>query len=118
MKRSIIGVAALLLLLSSATYAAPPRPRPRPGFVLGRVLAWFGLGQHWQVRVVRPCPPAPHPPAFAHSPKAHYDRGWHWGWLNGRRIGHGRNDSNRRDRRDSERPRDGEHEQGHGGGRK
>lgn len=117
MKRSIIAGAVLLLLFSGVTYAAPPRPRPRPRFFLGPVLSWLGFGNHWQVRVVRPYPPARRLPVFAHRPAVHYNRGWHWGWNNGRHIGWDRNDRNHRDRRGQDRPRDGEHQHGRGGGR-
>lgn len=117
MKRSLIAVVALLLLASSATYAAPPR---RPRFFLGPVLWWLGLVHHEQTW-------APRPDQYGHREHAYapghwqmppwikgtpyYSRGWHWGWQNGRHYGWERNNPGRR-----EKPRTGGPDQGRGGG--
>jgi hypothetical protein len=100
MKRSLIAIAALLLLLTSATYANPPRPRPRARFFLGPVLAWFGFGHHWQIRS---CPPAHRPPAILHKPKP----GWHFGWQRGRHNGW-KNDDRSHQRPGNDRPHQNE----------
>ena len=79
MKRSIIAVAALLLLLgASTTYASPRRAPRRPRF-WGSMLCWLGFGHHHHPpRMARPHPPAHRPPAFA--PGRGWQRGRHHGW--------------------------------------
>ena len=114
MKRSLIAIAALLLLLSSTTYATPPRSQRRVRFFWGPVLAWFGFGHHHgQDRMERQCPPAHRPPAFDHRPNP----GRHLGWERGRHNGWNHNDQPRGQRPGNGRPREDEHGNGRGGGR-
>jgi len=116
MKRSIIAVAALLLLLSSTTYATPPRPRPRPRFFLGSVLCWLGIiHHHAPVRMARPCPPAHRPRALAPEHRGRPKPGWHFGWDSGRRNGR-RHDNEHRGKPGPDRPREGERGRGRGRG--
>jgi hypothetical protein len=107
MKRSIITVAALLLLLSSATYAAPPRPVRRAPRFWGSVLCWLGFGQHRAPAfTVRPRVVRPH--VIVLGPRRHRDNGWHYGWNK-------QNDRNRRGGRPGDgRPHDGEQGRGRG----
>jgi len=115
MKRSLIAVAALVLLLSSATYATPRRARrraPRARF-WGTLLCWLGHSHH---HGHERCAPRHEygrtPPGYRGRPNP----GWHWGWQNGRHKGWDRNDPHRRERRGSDRPHERERGRGHGGG--
>ncbi len=89
MKRSIIATAALMLLLSGATYAHPPRRRHRPRIVSGPELAWFACGhRHEWVLVERHCYREFGPPQvyFEWSLSGDCDcPGWRWHWEHGRR---------------------------------
>ncbi|MBN2464814.1 hypothetical protein JXD38_04210 [candidate division WOR-3 bacterium] len=118
MKRSIIAVAALLLLLSSATYASPPRPARRHPRFWSSVLCWLGFGHHrGPAIVVRP--KVVRPRVVVLGPRRHSDNGWHWGWRNGRHYSWNRkNDRNHRGRPGDQRPHDGEHGRGRGGDRR
>ena len=114
MKRSIIATAALLLLVSSATYAFPPRPRHRPRIVSGPELAWFACGhRHEWVRVERHYYREFGPPLVYFEWTLSGDRGcpgWQWGWDHGRRPDWDRHDWG--GRRGPERPP--ERGRGHG----
>ncbi len=113
MKRSIIAVAAVLLLLgASTTYASPRRPR-RPRF-WGAVFCWLGLGHHEPIRMARPHPHGHRLPALEPGHRGGPPPGGHWGWRNGRHEGWNRNDPPRGRRPDGGRPR--ERERGHGRG--
>jgi hypothetical protein len=116
MKRSLIAIAALLVLLSSATYANPPKPRRpvrrAPAWL--SVLCWLGHSHH---HGDERCAPRHE---YGYVPPGHRGRpergwGWHFGWDNGRHNGWDRKDGDRGDRRGSDRP--GEHEQRNGRGR-
>ena len=125
MKRSIIAVAALLLLAASTTYATPPRAPRRPRF-WGSVLCWFGFGHHGPHRMARPHEHGHHPPAFApeqlppgHRGRPYHGRGRHRGWERGRHNGWDRDDGHHGGRPGPDRPREGERGgySGHGRGR-
>jgi hypothetical protein len=110
MKRSLIATAVLLLLLSSATYAAP-----RVRF-WSTVLCWLGHSHHrGPAVVVRPRVVCPRPIVF--GPRRHVDNGWHWGWQNGRQYSWNRhNDRNHRNGRPGDgRPHDREEGRPRGG---
>ncbi|HTW92390.1 MAG TPA: hypothetical protein VMH22_11855 [bacterium] len=119
MKRSILAVAALLLFLSSATYASTARHERRMerrhAWFWGPVLVWLEMGHHQhEMRMERPCEHA--------RPPQHWDRenrglGWRWGWWFGRHEGWDRNDQRHPDRHGWQGPRDGGHEHGRGGDR-
>ena len=111
MKRSLSAVAALVLLLSSTTYASPLRSHRRMRFVWGPVLAWFGFGHQHDGRMARHDEYGRRPLAYApdqgyvppgHRGRPNHGRGWHFGWQNGQHRG--RNHDN------------GEHRDGDGGG--
>ena len=119
MKRSLIAVAAILLLASSVTYAAPVR---RPRFFLGPVLLWLGIGHHPQTWAPRPVQHGPR--GYAYAPvrrqlppwakgRPYWVPGWHWGWQRGQHNGWDHNGPNRGDGR-GDRHQDGEHDRGGG----
>ena len=121
MKRSLIAIAALMLLLSSATYASPPRPKVQARFFWGPLLAWFGFGHHHDGRMARHDEYGSRPPAYApdqgymppgHRGRPYFGHGWHRGRQNGRYYGWNQNDGHRGWNRDN-----GEHRDGEGGGR-
>ncbi len=89
MKLSIIATAAILLLLSSATYARPPRLRHRPRIVSGPELAWFACGhRHEWVSAERHYYREFGPPQVYFEWTLSGDRGcpaWQWRWDHGRR---------------------------------
>ena len=112
MKRSLIAVAALLLLLSSTTYATPPRPlrrAPRARF-WGTLLCWLGHTHH---HGYERCAPRHEYGRIAPGHRGRPSPGWHFGWDNGRRNGR-RQDNERHGRPGSDRPREGEHGRGRG----
>jgi len=118
MKRSLIAVAALVLLLSSTTYATPRRVQRRAPRVRfwSAMLCWLGHSHHHGYERCAPrheygnLPPG-------HRGRPQYGWGWHFGWDKGRHEGWNRHDSDRGDRRGSGRPREDEHGNGRGGGR-
>jgi hypothetical protein len=123
MKRSLIAVAALVLLLSSATYASPPRAPRGVRFFWGPVLAWFGFGHHHDGRMARHDEYGRRPPAYApdqgyvppgYRGRPYFGRGRHFGWQNGQHKGWDRHDSGRGDRRGSDGPSQGDHRNGRG----
>lgn len=126
MKRSIIAIAAFMLLLSSTTYAAPSRPVRHPLF-WGSLLIWLGLEHHnWGMRVVREYEHGRRPPEFVpghacpppeHRERESLGRGWHRGWLFGGHYGWDRNDQNHGDRQKLQGPQDGDNGHGREGGR-
>jgi hypothetical protein len=117
MKRSIVAVAALLLLLSSATYANPPRAQRRARHVpfWFSVLCWLGHDHQYDHGRYAPRHEYGYLPP-GHRGRPERDWGWHRGWDNGRHNGWDRKDGDRGDRHGSGRPNEHEHENGRGGG--
>jgi len=112
MRRSIIAVAALLLLLSSTTYATPrrsPRRAPRARF-WSVVLCWLGHNHHPRHEYGR-LPPD-------HRGRPHYGPGWHFGWERGQHNGwdRDREHENRGRGPGPGRPREGDRGHGRGDG--
>ena len=121
MKRSLIAIAAFLLLLSSTTYASPPRSRVRMRFFWGPVLAWFGFGHQHDGRMAWQDEYGRRPPAYApehgYMPPGQRGRPNHGhGWQNGQHKGWDRHDPGRRDRGGSDGSGEGEHGNGRGNG--
>ncbi len=117
MKRSLIAVAALLLLLSSTTFATPrrrPRRAPRARF-WSTLLCWLGHNHH---HGHGRCAPRHEYGRMPSGYRGRPNRGWHFGWKNGRHNRWDRNDPHRGERRGSDRPRGGKRGRGrgHGGG--
>jgi hypothetical protein len=113
MKRSIIAVAAILLLAASTTYATPLRAPRRPRF-WGAVLCWFGFGHHQPARLARPHERAHRPPAFVPEHRGGPPHGWRWGWQKDPRNRRDRDDDHRRGRPKPDRPREGRNKPGRG----
>jgi len=112
MKRSLIAMAALLLLLSSMTYANPPRPpRRAPRVRFWSVLAcWLG---HNHARGHERLAPRYE---YGRIPPGHRGRpspGWRFGWDNGRHNGR-RYDNEHRGRPGPDRSHEGERSRGRG----
>jgi len=122
MKRSIIALAAILMIAASTAYAHPPR-RPRrahaPRFWVS-MLCWLGHDHYDGCGHYAPGYEYGHLPPGHHG-RPHYDRGWHRGWRHGRHYGWDRHGHDRGWDPDCDEPGDGErggreHGRGHGQG--
>jgi hypothetical protein len=113
MKRSIIAVAALLLLAASTTYATPPRRPRRPRF-WGSVLCWFGFVHHKPVRLARPHVHRHRPPALRPEHRGRPPHGWRRDWRSRWHNRWERDDDHRRGKPRPDRPRGGKRRRGRG----
>ena len=118
MKRSLLAVAAILLLVSSVTYATPVR---RPRTIVGPVLWWLGLVHRTCVRpyVYRHAeyvyaPGHPQLPPWVKG-RTYWVPGWRWGWQRGQHNGWDHSGPNRGGRPGPGHPQNGEHQHGRGG---